>query len=170
MQTDFYPNREINLQNADQCPHPLPTNSHNSLSPDIHVLHPQVEKKKKMAFIPSIPFLASKTHRKQICTQRRTPKASIQPLHDRVLIRPDAPESETASGLILTSSETEKKSTTGTVIAVGPGRYSGPGWHEPMDFAEGDRVLWKDEYGAEIIPVDGEDLLALRVFSISAKI
>ena len=51
-------------------------------------------------------------------------KKSIQPLGDRVLIKPlDAKgESRTASGIILPGKENNEKHERGTIIATGPGR------------------------------------------------
>lgn len=89
-------------------------------------------------------------------------------LNDRVFVRVDEAKNETAGGLVLSSASAEKQKT-GTVVSVGEGRYSSDGALEPMPVAPGDHVLWKDEFGVENIEVDGENLLALRVFSIIAK-
>lgn len=123
-----------------------------------------------MAFLTSVsfPLRQARPQSAPICRRTRTITA-VTPLFDRVLIRPDEADTESASGLILTSSP-EEKATTGTVVAVGAGRYSTEGVKEPMDFQPGDRVLWKDSYGSENISENGEDLIALRIFSIVAKV
>lgn len=89
-------------------------------------------------------------------------------LNDRVFVRVDEATNETAGGLVLSSSSAEKKKT-GVVVSTGGGRYSSDGVLESMPVSAGDHVLWKDEFGVENVQVDGEDLLALRVFSIIAK-
>lgn len=90
----------------------------------------------------------------------------VKPLFDRVLIRPDKAESSTNSGLILTSTAAP---TSGVVVGAGPGRYSPAGVVEKMEFAEGDHVMWQDEYGVEKVKEGGEELLLLRVYNVVAK-
>lgn len=97
-------------------------------------------------------------------------RAVVKPLGDRVIVRVDDAADQTAGGLFL-GGEKEKEERTGTVVAVGPGRYSPEGQLEAIGLAPGDHVLWKDDYGSEKIEGDTSEgeLLALKVFSISAK-
>lgn len=126
-----------------------------------------------MAFLTPPPLPSFSTPHSSISLRRPitcTAKAPVSPLADHVLIRIDEPESKTSGGLFL-SSESATSQRTGTVIAVGPGRYSSEGQHEPIDLAPGDRVLWKDEYGAEKVestPAEGK-LISLKIFSILGK-
>ena len=48
---------------------------------------------------------------------------SLQPLEDRIVVKPSDAEQTTASGLVLPDSAQEKPQQ-GTVLAVGPGRRS----------------------------------------------
>lgn len=98
-------------------------------------------------------------------------KTPFQPLADRVLVRIDERENKTSGGIFL-SSDSPAPQRIGTVVAVGPGRYSPEGQRERIDFAPGDRILWKDEYGAEKVessPADGK-LLCLKIFSVVGKV
>lgn len=91
------------------------------------------------------------------------------PVADRIVVRVDKAPGKTAGGLFL-GSET-KAERTGVVVSAAPGRLSPQGVVEPIGVAEGDHVMWKDEYGAQKVDgaADGEQLIVLRAFSIVAK-
>ena len=84
---------------------------------------------------------------------------SIQPLEDRIVVRPAEAEEKTASGLVIPDSAKEKTQQ-GEVLAVGPGRRSDTGDLIPLDIAVGDTVIYS-KYGGTEITIDGEDLLIL---------
>ncbi len=90
-------------------------------------------------------------------------KTKIQPLEDRVLVRPADAEEKTASGLIIPDTAKEKPQK-GTVMAVGKGKKD-----EPMTVKKGDSVLYGKYSGTEIT-VDGEELLIMRESDIYAII
>ena len=86
---------------------------------------------------------------------------NLQPLEDRIVVRPSDFESTTASGLVIPATAKEKPQQ-GDVLAVGPGRRSEQtGELVPMDVAEGDTVVYS-KYGGTEITVGGEDLLILN--------
>ena len=86
---------------------------------------------------------------------------NLQPLEDRIVVRPSDSESTTASGLVIPDTAKEKPQP-GDVLAVGPGRRSEQtGELVPMDVAEGDTVVYS-KYGGTEITVGGEDLLILN--------
>jgi len=86
---------------------------------------------------------------------------NLQPLEDRIVVRPSDSESTTASGLVIPDTAQEKPQQ-GDVLAVGPGRRSEQtGELVPMDVAEGDTVVYS-KYGGTEITVGGEDLLILN--------
>ena len=87
---------------------------------------------------------------------------ALQPLSDRVLVRPAAAEQKTASGIIIPDSAKEKP-LKGEVLAVGPGTKD-----ETMQVRVGDVVLFGKYAGTEI-EVDGEKLLIMRQSDILAK-
>ena len=93
---------------------------------------------------------------------------SIQPLEDRIVVRPAEAEEKTASGLVIPDSAKEKPQQ-GEVLAVGPGRRSDTGELIPLDINVGDTVVYS-KYGGTEITVDGEDVLILAGRDILATI
>ena len=92
---------------------------------------------------------------------------NLQPLEDRIVVRPSDLESTTASGLVIPDTAKEKPQQ-GDVLAVGPGRRSEQtGDLVPMDVAEGDTVVYS-KYGGTEITVEGEDLLILNARDVLA--
>ena len=96
-------------------------------------------------------------------------KTRIQPLEDRVVIRPLEGEEVTASGLVIPDTAKEKPQE-GEVLAVGPGRRSeNTGEIIPLDVGVGDTVIYS-KYGGTEIRLDGEDLLILNGRDVLAKL
>ena len=94
---------------------------------------------------------------------------NLQPLEDRIVVRPGDAEETTASGLVIPDTAKEKPQQ-GDVLAVGPGRRSDEsGELIPMDVAAGDTVVYS-KYGGTEITVDGEDLLILNARDVLAKV
>ena len=91
---------------------------------------------------------------------------NLQPLDDRIVVRPAAPEQTTASGLVIPDSATEKPQQ-GEVLATGPGRRSDSGELIPMDVSAGDTVVYS-KYGGTEISAGGEDLLILNARDVLA--
>ena len=91
---------------------------------------------------------------------------SIQPLEDRIVVRPAEAEEKTASGLVIPDSAKEKPQQ-GEVLAVGPGRRSDSGELIPLDINVGDTVVYS-KYGGTEITIDGEDLLILAARDVLA--
>ena len=91
---------------------------------------------------------------------------ALKPLGDRVIVKADEVEAQTASGLYL-ASETKEKPTTGTVIAVGEGKLDKDGNLVPVPVKAGDKVVF-GKYGGTEINYDGEDVLILRAEDIYA--
>ena len=85
--------------------------------------------------------------------------ATIKPLADRVLVRPDAAEEKTASGIIIPDTAKEKPQR-GTVVSVGPGKVENGNKIE-MSVKDGDKILYGKYSGTEV-SVAGEDLLIMR--------
>ncbi len=91
---------------------------------------------------------------------------NLQPLEDRIIVRPNAAESTTASGLVIPDTAKEKPQQ-GEVLAVGGGRRSDSGDLIPVDVAAGDTVVYS-KYGGTEINIDGEDLLILNARDVLA--
>jgi chaperonin GroES len=77
-------------------------------------------------------------------------KLKIQPLGDRVLVKPAEAETKTAGGIIIPDSAKEKPQR-GTVVAAGPGKKD-----EPTTVKVGDTILYGKYSGTEL-QVEGED-------------
>jgi chaperonin GroES len=94
---------------------------------------------------------------------------NLQPLDDRIVVRPSEAEEKTASGLVIPDTAKEKPQQ-GEVLAVGPGRRSDTtGDIIPLDVAVGDKVVYS-KYGGTEITVEGEDLLILTSRDVLAKV
>jgi len=88
-------------------------------------------------------------------------KLTIKPLADRVLIKPIAAETKTASGLYIPDSAKEKPQQ-GEVIATGKGTKE-----EPITVKVGDAVLYGKYAGTEL-KLEGNDYLIMRESDIFA--
>ncbi len=94
---------------------------------------------------------------------------NLQPLDDRIVVRPVESEETTASGLVIPDTAKEKPQQ-GEVLAVGPGRRAETtGEIVPLDLKVGDRVVYS-KYGGTEITIDGEDLLILTGRDVLAKV
>jgi chaperonin GroES len=93
--------------------------------------------------------------------------AKLQPLADRVLVKPVEKEEKTKSGIYLPDTAKEKPQE-GEIMAVGPGKLTDDGKRIPMDLKVGDRVIYA-KYGGTEIKVDDKDLMILRESDILAK-
>ncbi|MES2994731.1 MAG: co-chaperone GroES [Patescibacteria group bacterium] len=95
-------------------------------------------------------------------------KLSIQPLHDRVVVKPASREEVSASGIIIPDSASREKPERGTVVAVGLGRYE-DGDLIPMTVKVGDTVLFS-KYGFDEVKIDGTEYFILSESGILAII
>ena len=86
---------------------------------------------------------------------------NLQPLEDRIVVRPAEAEETTISGLVIPDTAKEKPQQ-GEVLAVGPGRRSETsGELIPVDVKVGDTVVYS-KYGGTEITDGSEDLLILN--------
>lgn len=92
----------------------------------------------------------------------------LKPLGDRVLVKPDAAEQKTASGLYIASNAQEKPQR-GEIIAVGAGKVGENGERLPMDVKVGDVVIY-GKFGGNEVKVDGETCLLMRADDIYAVV
>ena len=90
----------------------------------------------------------------------------MKPLSDRVVVKPQAAEEKTASGIILPDTAQEKPQM-GEVVAVGPGKMSESGHLIKMTLKKGDKVLYGKYSGSEI---DSGELLIMRESDILATL
>jgi chaperonin GroES len=91
----------------------------------------------------------------------------LQPLADRLVVKPIAREEVTKGGIILPDTAKEKPQE-GEVLAVGPGKMDESGKRIPMDVAVGDIIIYA-KYGGTEMKVDGEEVIILRESDVLAK-
>ena len=91
---------------------------------------------------------------------------NLQPLEDRIVVRPAEAEEKTASGLVIPDTAKEKPQQ-GEVLAVGEGRWGDDNERIPMEVKVGDKVVYS-KYGGTEITIDGEDLLILAARDVLA--
>ncbi len=94
-------------------------------------------------------------------------KFSLQPLEDRIVVRPSEEEETTASGLVIPDTAKERPQE-GEVIAIGPGRFNEAGSERvPMDVKAGDKVIYS-KYGGTEVKIEGDDYLILSARDVLA--
>ena len=92
---------------------------------------------------------------------------NINPLSDRVVVRPlEEGESQTQGGLYIPDTAKEKPQQ-GEIVAVGVGKVSDQGERIAPDVKAGDKVLYGKYSGTEVT-VDGEAYLILRESDVLA--
>lgn len=88
------------------------------------------------------------------------------PNGNRVLVRYDAAEKITNSGLVIPD-QAQKLQQTGVVVGVGVGRYTEKGVLIPIDLGVGDHVLF-EKYGGSDFEHEGERLVFLEPSEVLA--
>jgi len=93
--------------------------------------------------------------------------SKLQPLGDRVVVKPMPKEEVTKGGIVIPDTAKEKPQD-GKIIAVGPGRMTDDGKRIAMDVKVGDIVVYA-KYGGTEFKEDDEELIILRESDILAK-
>ena len=93
---------------------------------------------------------------------------SIQPVGDRVVVKPSSNEEVSASGIIIPDTVKKEKAERGIVVAVGPGRFE-KGQLVPMNVKKGDEVIFEQTY-RDPIEIDGDEYYIFSESSILAII
>lgn len=94
---------------------------------------------------------------------------NLKPLADYVLIKPAAEEAVTASGIVLPDSMDKKeKIRRGEIMKAGPGKTMDNGSLQAMTVKAGDQVMYKEDWTAEKMKMDGEEYLIVRESDIIA--
>jgi chaperonin GroES len=91
---------------------------------------------------------------------------NIQPLQDRVLVKPLETGEMKKGGIIIPDTAKEKPQEA-EVIAIGPGRISDDGKLIPVNVKAGDKILYGKYSGTEVT-VDGIEYLFMRESDILA--
>ncbi|QQS34850.1 MAG: co-chaperone GroES [Ignavibacteriales bacterium] len=95
-------------------------------------------------------------------------KLKLNPLADRVIVKPNEAEEKTKGGIILPDTAKEKP-VEGTVVAAGSGKVADDGKQVKMEVKVGDKVLYGKYSGTEVT-IDGEEYLIMRESDIFAII
>ena len=90
---------------------------------------------------------------------------SLQPLEDRIVVKPSEGEEMTASGLVIPDTAKEKPQE-GEVLAVGPGRFE-DGNRVPLAVKVGDKVIYS-KYGGTEVKLGGDEVLILSARDVLA--
>ena len=90
----------------------------------------------------------------------------LQPLGDRVVVKPTPREEMTKSGIVLPDTAKEKPQE-GTILAIGPGAFDNDGKRIAMDVEVGQKVLYGKYAGTEF-KLDDEELLIVSQKDILA--
>jgi len=93
-------------------------------------------------------------------------KLNINPLGDRIVVKPMEAEEKTKGGIILPDTAKEKP-VEGTIVAAGPGRKSDDGKVVEMEVKVGNKVLYGKYSGTEVT-IEGEEYLIMRESDIFA--
>ena len=94
-------------------------------------------------------------------------KVKIQPLADRVVIKP-LEETEQMKGGLYIPDTAKEKPMQGEIVAVGPGRVE-KGDRVPMELKVGNKVLFGKYSGTEV-KLDDEELLIIKESDVLAVI
>ena len=93
-------------------------------------------------------------------------EVNVQPLADRVVVKPLEDAEQMRGGLYIPDTAKEKPSQ-GEVVAVGPGKLSDEGTRLEMDVSVGNKVLY-GKYSGTDVTLDGQEYLILRESDILA--
>lgn len=93
-------------------------------------------------------------------TQELADNMKVRPLGDKIIVKRQAAESQTESGIYLPESAKDKPKQ-GKIVAVGDGNLNkDTGARVPFTVKKGDEVIFSSYSGTEI-KIDGEDVLIM---------
>ena len=95
-------------------------------------------------------------------------ETKLEPLADRIVVRPIEREERTKGGIILPDTAKEKPQE-GEVIAAGPGKMADDGKRIEMEVKKGDKIIYAKYSGTEI-KIDDDELLIMRDSDVLAKL
>ncbi|KAJ1451528.1 chaperonin 10-like protein [Pelagophyceae sp. CCMP2097] len=94
---------------------------------------------------------------------------NVRPVRDRVLMKVEAAEESTASGIALAAGVADQSQTSiGEVVKIGDGRLSSAGTVTPMPVVIGESLKYRDYAGSDI-KIEGEEYAVCRMVDCLAK-
>jgi chaperonin GroES len=87
-------------------------------------------------------------------------KATLRPLHDRLLVK-RLEEGDEKHGSIFIPDSAKEKPQEGKVVAVGNGKVNDDGKKFPLDVKAGDRILFGKYSGSEV-KLNGKEYLIMK--------
>ena len=109
-------------------------------------------------------------------SSQKTPKKvssfGIQPIGDKVLVKPREVDEKSPSGIIIPDTVKKEKMMKGVVVAIGTGRVSESGAHIPLSVSVGDTIYFSrgwDEEGSKF-PWKGDEYYLVAESDIKAVI
>lgn len=94
---------------------------------------------------------------------------NIQPLADRVVIKPLEAADTTSAGIYIPQTGSKERPQEGEVVAVGPGKIMDDGSVRPVGVRVGQKVLFT-KYGPNEVTVDGVEMLVASEADVLAVI
>ncbi len=85
----------------------------------------------------------------------------LRPMHDRVIVKADAEQTKSKSGIILAHLASKETTVRGDVVAHGNGAILESGEVRELDVSVGDIVVFDKTLGTEVID-DGEKYISVR--------
>lgn len=85
----------------------------------------------------------------------------IEPIGDRVLIKPNPPEQKSKGGLVFTKKDDEKQDQ-GVITSVGKGT-------DVAEFKAGDEIIYQ-KYGPADVEIDKEKFVIVHIDEILGKV
>ena len=92
----------------------------------------------------------------------------LQPLADRVVVKPLTAEEKTKGGIILPDTAKEKPQE-GEIVAVGKGKILDNGELQKLEVKIGDRVLY-GKYSGTQVELDNEEIILIKESDVIAKL
>ena len=96
-------------------------------------------------------------------------EVKLQPLGDRIIVKPLDAEEKTAGGIVLPDTAKEKPQE-GKVVAVGKGKKLDDGSIQALEVKVGDRILYGKYSGTEISTKEGDELLIMKEDDVLAVV
>lgn len=103
-------------------------------------------------------------------TKTKGEKITIQPLGDRVVVRPeDSADEKSPAGIIIPDTARKEKPERGIVVAIGPGKRGDDNELIPVSVKVGDTVMFS-KYGFDEVKIDDKDYYIVAESNILAII